>query len=328
MSGHPADWFDRVLIRKYISQSWLLWAACGITMFAFAWVRVWVVGLLDMTQFQNVLDQFRQFEKFAPIEFDALLTYTGRVGMTFDEPVVIFCTVVWCISRGSDVVAGELGRGTLEMMLAQPIRRTQLMMSHALVSTLGLAGLCLLVWAGIAVGIQTVTVQESVPPPTITVPYFNFEVPLAAAPDEKLSVNLRDRVDAATYAPSVFSLFAFGFFLLGISSVTSAWDRYRWRAVGVVVSVYVLQLVIFGLGKASEQLNGLSSFTFFSCYKPQKMTRLVDREGLDAVWTFARPLDEGLNSPMFYPVTLIVMGVIAYGIAATIFRRRDLPAPL
>ena len=62
-------------------------------------------------QFRTILEQFREFEKFAPIDFDALFTYPGRVGMTYDEPIVILCVIIWCISRGSDVVSGELGRG-------------------------------------------------------------------------------------------------------------------------------------------------------------------------------------------------------------------------
>ena len=117
---------NHVLVRKYISQSMLLFASCGAALFAFAWVRVWVVSLLDMGQFKTILEQFREFEKFSPIEFDAMFTYPGRVGMTFDEPIVILCTVIWCFARGSDVVSGEIGRGTLEMLLSQPISRRSL----------------------------------------------------------------------------------------------------------------------------------------------------------------------------------------------------------
>ncbi|MFG0255322.1 MAG: hypothetical protein ACF787_09530, partial [Rhodopirellula sp. JB053] len=106
-----------MMIRKNIGQSSLLFAFLGVALFAFGWVRVWVVKLLDMGQFQTIIEQFRDYEKFAPVSFDALFTYTGRVGMTFDEPIVILCTVIWCVARGSDVVSGELGRGTLEMLL-------------------------------------------------------------------------------------------------------------------------------------------------------------------------------------------------------------------
>jgi ABC-2 type transport system permease protein len=329
VQGMTTRWpVHRVLVRKYVSQSVLLWAACAIAMFSFSWVRVWVVSLLDTSQFQNVLDQFRKFERFAPIEFDALISYDGRVGMTFDEPVIMFCVVIWCIARGSDVVAGELGRGTLEMLLAQPIRRSQLLFSHAVVSIGGLALLCLLVWGGVAIGVQTVTVQESVPPPAITIPIFNIDVPLASTTTEKLEVPLRDRVDSTVYASSVLNLFAFGFFVLGLSTLTSSIDRYRWRAVGTVVTLYMIQLVFFGLGKAAESLNWLLSITFFSCYKPQKMIKMVREQGADAVWSFRQPLDDGLLPPMMYPAMLILLGLAAYAIATIVFTRRDLPAPL
>ncbi len=210
---------NRILIRKYIGQSMLLFAACGLALFAFAWVRVWVVCLLDMGQFTTILEQFREFEKYAPIEFDALFTYPGRVGMTYDEPIVILCTVIWCISRGSDVVSGELGRGTLEMLLAQPIRRRTLLLSHATVSIVGLALLCLLVWAGIAVGVMFTSVTESVAPPTFRIPIFNLDIPLSVEKPITQTIPLSDRVDAEMYAASTFHLFAFGFFLLGLATM-------------------------------------------------------------------------------------------------------------
>lgn len=153
---------NRVLVNKYIGQSSVLFLACGLVLFAFAWIRVWVVSLLDMGQFRTIVEQFREFERFSPIDFESMLTYPGRVGMTYDEPVIVFCIVIWCVARGSDVVSGELGRGTLEMVLAQPIRRTTLLWSHAVVSLAGLAALVLLVWAGIGIGLRLTTVSETV----------------------------------------------------------------------------------------------------------------------------------------------------------------------
>ncbi|MEM9825248.1 MAG: ABC transporter permease subunit [Planctomycetota bacterium] len=316
------------LIAKYVSGCWLLWAACGLAMFAFAWVRVWVVSLLDMSQFQSVLEQFRQYERFAPIDFDSLLTYTGRVGMTYDEPIIIFCTVIWCVARGSDVVAGELNRGTMEMILAQPIRRSTLLNSHALVSVLGLAGLCLLVWLGIAIGIQVTAVTESGVAPSLKIPFLNWEIPIGSPPDEKTIVPLRERVDAMVFLPATVNLFAFGFFLLGLSSLLSSIDRYRWRAIGMVIGIYVCQLVLYGLGKAAGSLQWLLSTSFFSCYKAQKMTSLVHQEGFAAIFRMDRPLADGMLPPLIYPLLLIAMGAGFYAAAKYLFEKRDLPAPL
>ena len=319
---------DRFLIRKYIGQSSLLFISLGVALFAFAWVRVWVVSLLDMGQFQTILEQFREFEKFAPIDFDALFTYPGRVGMTFDEPIVILCTVIWCVSRGSDVVSGELGRGTLEMLLAQPIRRRTLLFSHATVSVVGLALLCMLVWAGIGAGVLATTVTESVQPPIVRIPWLNVDIPLSVDEPIQEEIPLRDRVDVRTYAASTFQLFAFGLFLLGLSSMLSAIDRYRWRTVGSVVGLYVLQLVMYGLGKAASSLDWLLSLTFFSCYKPQKMTSLVTSDGLQAPWSLTEKIPDGAFPPLVYPLILVGLGLCFYGVATHMFTRRDLPAPL
>ncbi|MEO1616174.1 MAG: ABC transporter permease subunit [Planctomycetota bacterium] len=316
------------LVRSYLKQGFLLLASLSVTLFAFAWVRVWVVSLLDMGQFQTILEQFREFEKFAPISFDALFTYQGRVGMTYDEPIVILCTVVWCVARGSDVVSGEVGRGTMEMLLSQPISRTKLMLSHAAVAIGGLICLSLMVWGGIAAGVAATTVDETLPPPAVEVPLFDWSIPLQFGEPITESFPLSERVDASVFGAATFSLFAFGFFLLGLSVLFSSFDRYRWRTVGMVMSVYVIQLVMFGLGKAAESLDWLIGLTFFNCYRPQKLTQLVSDSGATSPWSLTQTMEESWMAPFWYPLILIASGIAFYAIAIRRFNRRDLPAPL
>ncbi|MCA9137463.1 MAG: ABC transporter permease subunit [Planctomycetales bacterium] len=319
---------DHILVRSYIKQALLLFVSLGVALFAFAWVRVWVVSLLDMGQFQTILEQFRDFEKFAPISFESLFTYQGRVGLTYDEPIVILCTVVWCISRGSDVVSGELGRGTMEMLLSQPISRSQLLWSHAVVAVGGLALLCAMVWFGIAIGVVATTVDETVPTPSVEVPFLGWNIPLQVTEPETESFSLSERVDTRVYAAATFNLFAFGFFILGLSTFFSSIDRYRWRTVGLVMAIYVLQLVMFGLGKAAESLSWLQGLSFFNCYRPQKLTSLVTEGGLSAPWSLVKTMPESMFPPLVYPLILITMGALCYLLAARRFATRDLPAPL
>lgn len=318
---------DRVLCKKYVGQAALLWFSCAAALFAFAWVRVWVVSLLNMKQFSTILNQFRDFEKFSPIPFDQLITYEGRVGATFDEPIVLLCVIVWCVARGSDVVSGELSRGTLEMLLAQPVSRTRLLASHAVVSTLGLVGLVSMVWLGMWFGIQLTTFEETIDPPSFRIPWIGIEIPASSAEPETVTVSMREKVDPALFTASVLNLFAFGFFMLGISSLASSWDRYRWRTIGTVIAVYVLQSVMYGLGKSAEALSWLEHATFLTCYRPQKLTMISAEEGISALWRW-RPIEGEVLGPMMFPTILIVLGGVAYLLAALIFRRRDLPAPL
>lgn len=315
---------DWVLARHYARQSSLLWAGCAICLFAFSWLRVWVVSLLDTNRFRTILEQFREYERFSPIPFDQLFTYVGRIGATFDEPMVILCVVVWAVARGSDVVSGELNRGTMEVLMAQPVSRSRLMATHALVTITGLLGLCLLVWLGIYCGVSTNAVREIPPPPAWRIPVVNLL--LTAPPDESQAylVPLRERVNPAIYAASVFNLFAFGFFLLGLSTCLSAADRYRWRTIGLIISFYIVETVLFGLGKAQPWLGGLLRATFLSLYQPQKLTLAANDDPFLpwALWTADGP---GL---VWYPLGLMLLGGASFVLATVIFKRRDLPAPL
>lgn len=319
---------DRVLVKKYMGQSALLWWGCGLTLFLFAWVRVWVVSLMEMERFKAVLEQFREFEKLSPVPFDQLITYPGRVGMTFDEPIVLICIVVWCVARGSDVVSGELGRGTLEMLLAQPISRTRLLLSHAFVSSAGLIGLVLCLWAGIWLGTQLTTVEETVPVPSFRLPLLGVEIPLSAEPPEKVTFRMADKVDSRIFAASVVNLITFGFFLLGLSSMISSLDRYRWRTVGAVITIYVIQTVMYGLGRAAEQIGFLEHLTFLTCYRPQKLVSTAIDPGTGGPWRLLPRGDEEWLGPMAFPLILFMMGLACYALAVRIFRKRDLPAPL
>lgn len=319
---------DRTLVRKYVGQASLLWIPLAILLFVFAWIRVWVVSLLDMSQFQAVLEQLREYEKFAPIPFDRLFTYEGRVGMTFDEPVVILCIVVWCVARGSDVISGELNRGTLEMLLAQPISRMRLLMSHAVVSIVGLVLLALLLWAGMWCGVQATTVTEQPPPPSLTVPFTNLQIPLSAERPDPVEVEMADRVDTRVYAPAIVNIAAFGFFLLGLSSLVSCIDRYRWRTVGVVIGFYIIQLVMFGLGKAQESLEWLLRTTFFSFYRPQELAQYAINRNTIGPWSLFATDGSTMLPPLAYTLALVGLGLGCYVFAALYLRARDLPAPL
>lgn len=319
---------DRILVKKYIGQSALLWSALAMALFAFAWVRLWVVGQLDTSQFTAFLDMIKDWEKYFPVELTALATYSGKVAMTFDEPIVILCTVIWAVARGSDVVSGELSRGTLEMLLSQPISRAKLMLSHALVSIVGLGLLCFALWAGLAVGIQLSTVKETQPTPKIRIPIVNLDVPISSGDPVVDIVPMRELVDVTWFASPIFHLFAFGFFVLALSTFFSSWDRYRWRTIGAVMTVYILELVLFGLGKAAESMSWLQGLSFFSCYKPQMMTALVREGGVAAPWSLSEVVPNATFPPLVYPLILIGSGVLLYGIAIWRFRTRDLPAPL
>lgn len=317
----------RLLLRKYLFESGLLLAACALMVLIFCWVRMWIISQFELHRFEVFLDQLKAFERFLPVPLEQVLTYSGSIALTFDEPVLILCVLVWSIARGSDVVSGELGRGTLEMLLAQPVSRLRLLACHAAVAISGLALLCSLAWLGLKLGIETNRVKETVVNGvTWNIPFLN--VPVSLGESQSVLVPLADRVDASLFLPATVNLFGFSFFLLSLSVMCSSADRYRWRTIGLVVGFYVVQLLMFLLGKASPTTQPILYFTFFSLYQPDAIVYFVSNQPQGAWWITSFDYRLGVLGPLGFSLILVGLGIACYICAAIIFVRRDLPAPL
>lgn len=328
---------NRALLRKCLLEAqWLFWA-CALAVFAFCWVRVWLVSRLAMGQFKVVIETFRdELERFLPISIDALFSYTGRIAVVYDEAVVVMCMVVWAVARGTDCVSGELGRGTMEMLLAQPLSRLQVLTHQAVVTVAGAALLAATAWGGTFVGIQTFSAKEEQQPPSVMTSIMRLQWPGLNAKSEKKFVYtpLREKVDPRDLLPGAVNLFALGFFVAGLSTLVSACDRYRWRAIGIVVSIYILQLMMKAIGVGAKEWHWLSYGTFFSAYEPQLLVQIAVKHPLEA-WSFvrtttdanARHILSGLG-PLGFSSILWSLGLAAYVAAAVRFCTRDLPPPL
>jgi ABC-2 type transport system permease protein len=325
---------NRALIRKSIAEARLLLVSSTLVMFAVCWLRVWIVSLLPTDFFKTLLEQFRDFERFVPVPFEQLFTYPGRLALTYDELIVVMCVVIWAIARGSDVVAGELGRGTMEMLLAQPVSRVRILVTQSAVTVVGIAILATASWLGLYVGIQVTSVEEPVVAPRWSIPMWGFSP--GALPDElplegeSRRVPMSSKVNPRVMIPAAVNLFALGFFLAGLSALMSSMDRYRWRAIGIVAAIYVVQFIVKIVALASDRLNWLSRLTFFSAYEPGRFVSVAVNTP-EQTWKLLAWDEQGQWSglgPLGLISLLIVMGLMAYVAAAWIFRRRDLPAPM
>lgn len=326
------------LLRKSIHDARLLFLSSMIVIFGFCWLRVWIVTLLPMDRFRTIVEQFREFERFVPVSFDQLFTYPGRIALTYDEFIVIMGMAIWAVARGSDSVAGELDRGTMEMVASQPVSRKRILLTQATVTTVGTMLLATASWWGLYAGIQTTTVQEPVAAQeSLWTSILGFD------PGELLFGNQAERVERETRDvpmatkvnphdmwPAAVNYFTLGFFLAGLSTLISAVDRYRWRTIGIVAGIYVLQLVMKIIGLASDRWNWLLNFTFFSAYDPERFVSIAINQPSDT-WRLVLMNEQGGWTglgPLGCDLLLLGMGGAAYVVATIIFCRRDLPAPL
>ena len=278
---------SRALWCQTLRDSLFLLLGCCSLLFGFIWLRLWIVSQIDFAEaanlFTKMLPEF--FQRLLPVPIDMIATIEGRVVVGYEELPVGLLMALWTVTRGTECLAGRLGDGTLEMMLAQPVRRLALVMSHSGVTLLGVAAVALAAWLGTAIGIFTV----------------GF--------DEETSIT--------TYLPATFNLFSVGVFMAGSATLASAIAPSRAQAVAIFVGFYVLEITFKILGLMSSDLAWLKKWTFLSAYEPTQLT-IGLKSSPELYW------------PLFWQTNglLIGLGLAALAAAATIFCRRDVPAPL
>jgi ABC-2 type transport system permease protein len=325
---------NRALLKKSIHDAkWLLLASAA-AIFAFCWIRVWIVSRLDTGRFKAILDLLPgDWKRFSPVDFDWLITYTGRISLTFDEPIVVFGILIWAIARGSDCISGELSRGTMEMLVSQPVSRLKVLLTQSTVTVIGTALLALTAWLGTYAGIQTGSVKEEIAPTwqsPIYIPLIGTKIPKPYGKPEIVRSPMSEKVDAEVFLPAIVNLFALGFFFCGLTTFMSSWDRYRWRTIGIVASICVVQLIVKIVGMASDDLNWLMYASIFTAFEPEAFVSVAATTP-EYTWSLLRYDAQGQwidYGPLWYDLILYGFGWLGYVAAASIFIRRDLPAPL
>ena len=140
---------NSALWKKSINESRWLLLSCAVFMFAVHWLRVWISSFFSVSDLEGVFSFMPEMiEPLLPVPFSQMATSAGRIAVAYDDPIVLLLVTVWAISRGSDAVSGELNRGTMEMVLAQPVTRMGVLWTQALVTLGGAAVLAAVAWTG------------------------------------------------------------------------------------------------------------------------------------------------------------------------------------
>lgn len=237
---------NRALWTKAINDAQLLLGGLMLLLFAFNVLFVWLTTLVDLGAWQYILQRLPgQFESLIGVPFAKVATTSGRIGLGYVDPVVLFALVTWSLARGSDAVSGEIGRGTMELLLAQPVSRVSLLATHAAVTTIGAALLAVAAWTGTYVGLRLTG--------------------LVAEADPRL------------YVPAALNLFAATFFLAAATTLVSACDSQRWRTLGIVGAFYVIELIVKIVARMAPKFGWLMYATFLGAFEPQTLVVYPDR---------------------------------------------------
>jgi ABC-2 type transport system permease protein len=220
-------------------------------------------------------------------------TPAGRVALVWVHPLVTLGALVWAIARGSDCVSGEIGRGTMEMLLAQPVRRISVFATQAIVTILGSALLATAVWCGTAAALFTTSLYE--------------------------------QVQVARFIPPAINLFALMVCLSGMTALLSSCDNQRWRTIGIMGACYVVSVSLAIAGQISDRWHWLRYISFVSLYKPQTMVAHPDK-----AWSLLTHADNPATTLGLGGCQLLLfgIGIVCYAVGAMIFTRREIPAPI
>ena len=211
-----------------------LWAA-------FPWIYLWLSAQIPMPAFHDVLLRAipEDWQKLSGVPFSEVATYAGRVALAFVDPVVVLAATEWGITRGSDAVSGQVERGTMEMLLAQPVTRRAVFVTQAFATTVGAAVLCSVllasVWTAVSFG------------------------PWAG------------KVEPERFVPAVLNVFGLMVCMAGITACVSAADSYRWRTIGILCGFYVFSILAKLVGRMSGAFGWAGYLSVFNAYEPQRL---------------------------------------------------------
>jgi ABC-2 type transport system permease protein len=160
------------------------------------------------------------------------------------DPLLLAILAVWAVGRSAGAVAGELDRGTMELLMAQPLARWRLIVSHFVVDCLTIPLLCACLWAGTALGSYAFGLMEM------------------TALDKK-------PIDLWLFGPAMLNVGALLFAISGYTMAISSAGRFRTRVLGIAVMLTLLQFLINLFGQTWQDIEGLRPFTVFYYYQPQ-----------------------------------------------------------
>jgi ABC-2 type transport system permease protein len=260
------------------------------------------------------------------------------VGYVHPLMQIIFC--IWAIGRAAGAIAGELDKGTMELLLAQPLARTRVVLSHLCVDLVTIPLLCLSLWGGTWLGTKIVGPFE-VDPKVMEDMRTKAE---AATKEGTASGSGMQRVvesflrraqtttpatppdlhvDVTAFASGLVNIGAFMFAVSGYTMWLSSAGRFRWHVMGLAVLVTLLQFALNLVGQLWDVLEPLRPLSVFYYFQPQQVILNHAWNVNFSAWNGGKPL---VQVPVV--AVLLAVGGFGYAMALRTFSRRDLPAPL
>ncbi len=206
----------------------------------------------------------------------------------FVHPLIQTILCIWAIGRAAGAIAGEIDRGTMELLLAQPITRSRVILAHLCVDLVTIPILCLSMWAGIWLGAEWAGLVGNPKPELQAYPWL--------------------------FGPSLPNVALLVFAVSGYTMWISAAGRFKNRVLGLTILFTLVMFLVNVIGQLWDVMDPLRPLTIFYYYQPQPIILHADWYTEAGVWGRM--------------AVLLAVGAVGYLMAWRTFCRRDLPAPL
>lgn len=232
------------LLRKTALESLLLLLAAmaGILVFEIVFCRV--IEQMPADLGSGLLKQkwIKDIVRFLlGADLSELFTSTGVMTIGFSNSIVYALSFIFLLTTCSRVVAGEVDRGTADLLLTLPMSRAAAYISVSVVWFVACVPLAIMPLTGVYLGTHWFPLKEPVAYGLLWLP----------------TVNL------------LFLFWAVG----GISMMFSAIYTRRGPAVGVVIGVLVFSLMINFLAQNWSDINKIAFLSLLNYYKPLPLVK-------------------------------------------------------
>jgi ABC-2 type transport system permease protein len=296
-----------VLVRKLLRDIRVAWSVVAVLLFLFQilWSRITsriTAQILGQLERFNVTPEIIRSILFDPNEMTGQLVQAviggenikldqadNFMSISYVHPLTLTILGIFALGRAANAIAGEIDRGTMELLLAQPIRRTQVVLAHLLVDAIVFPSLCAAIWIGTYFGTLWMGLQTA---------------------ESDLQ-----RIEPGRFLAALPCVFAMLFSISGLTMWISAMGRSRARVWGWAITIFLCMFLINVLGQIwPEVLEWIRPFTVYYHYQPQGMVLQDDWYANGTSW--------------FHLGVLFGAGAVGYLGAWICFCHRDLPAPL
>jgi len=171
-------------------------------------------------------------------DLTAALSPRGFLALGWAHPFPLLMMAAWVVRVGASSLAGEIGRGTMDLVASRPVPRTSVVLSALAVALGGLALIVAAGWAGTAVG-------------------------LAMRPMEGAAA--RQLLGVAAGAWLLFA--AFGCMTL----LLSALRRHGGEAISLASGIMAVSFALDYLGRAWHPIAWARPLSLFAWYEPRRI---------------------------------------------------------